>query len=711
MTTEVHASATRLVVEAAQEPLADPRIRKLVARYAELAGASLTEISPNLLRLNLPPGERAFFRRRDQVLLALSLEALEGHPEAEMAVIGSAFVEQLLEAIRARGTRLTLGIVAPAFSADPSTITLDVPVANGTSGPPAVKLARHPAGRLLARVLLRAGAVVEEHLVESDWLDFTTGASLPADLAECCAALERERATAVPSSAVPEAALSAARPVQELVRLAIADLQRKLGGHVSRLTAESESALAAELRRLDGYYGALLDDDVTAAERRTIEAERTRRVEEERARHHVRAVVHPLQMVEAELVVQRAEWSLTTPTGHTGRFPAHRALSGAGAWITSCPTCATTPTALVICREDHVGCERCTLTCSTCGNEFCRSHGLERCHVDGAPACDEHARNCQSCRRDHCSAHEGTCADGEHHACTACLAPCAVCGRPVCAAHAFVTTASAPLGSRRLCAQCTVFCEGGRSEPVGRDEVVRCASCDRYVCTAHQATCVVDQKVHCSTHLRRTDRSRRLVCESHRASCSYEREAILASDEVSACVQCGTPSCDQHGAPCVDDGRWHCRTHLHDLRDRPGAFACEAHRTVCHVDGVAFSLVGTSECPVCERKVCAAHAVECSNCGRSVCVNDWHRGARKCATCDQLRSWSDPSDGVLAAVLEAYDGEPPGMKEWRVARDATHILAEVSHGWTRRTVMAVRHGDNRAQHVMTHSALGSNRRR
>lgn len=694
------------------DPLSDTRIRHLLARYAALAKATLTEVAPNLLELHVPAGDRPHFGRRDRILVAFSLESLESAPDAEMAVIGSAFVEQLLQAIRARGARLPLGLVAPTFSADATAATLNVPITNGSASAPSVRVARHAAGRLLARVLFRAGAVVEEHLVESGWFDLTTGAPLSGDLVECCAALEAGVATPVPASAAGEALISASKPVDELVALMLGDLQRRLADQVKRLGLDAERALAAELARVDGYYRSLLSDgSLKAAERRTFTAEHERRAAEERRRHQVRAVVHPLQVVESELLVQRAEWMIATPKGRSGRFVAHRALSGRGMWSMSCPACASSVEKLVVCKENHIACGGCGLSCSVCTDEFCRSHGLAACHVDAAPACTEHSRTCVSCRRMHCTAHESECAEGGHLACTACLAACAICARAVCATHAVMTSAESPRGARRLCRECTVYCEGGRSEPVGRDEVERCASCERSVCSLHRAVCAIDQHVHCSTHLRRSDRSRRLVCETHRAACAYEPDAILASDEVGSCATCGAAACDQHAAACVEDGRRHCRTHLLPLKDRPGALACEAHHTVCHVDGVEFSLAGTKVCPVCQRRACAEHTKKCGNCGRSVCTTDWNGAGNKCATCGQLRAWDDPSDSALAAVIEARGGEKPSAKEWKVARDATHSVIELSHGWTRRTVLAVRHGDNRAEHVMTHSALGSSRKR
>ena len=139
--------------------------------------------------------------------------------------------------------------------------------------------------------------------------------------------------------------------------------------------------------------------------------------------------------------------------------------------------------------------------------------------------------------------------------------------------------------------------------------------------------------------------------------------------------------------------------------------ACAEHHTICHVDKVTFSLGGTSACPVCQRYACTDHTKRCSNCGRLVCASDLNREANRCVTCEQLRDWDDPSDAAIAAAIDARGGQQPAAREWRMARDATHSVIELSHGWTRRTVLAVRHGDSRAEHVMTHSALGSSRKR
>src|SRR5205814_2248144 len=140
----------------------------------------------------------------------------------------------------------------------------------------------------------------------------------------------------------------------------------------------------------------------------------------------------------------------------------------------ACPTCGRPPAELVVCVHEeeelgHCACNTCATRCPVCASDFCADHGIAHCRVDEQPACEQHARECPSCCMVHCTAHEGTCAEGDHPACSACLEACGSCGRTVCNRHAEQSRADAPKGSRRLCATCLRHCEGGTNEPVGVD--------------------------------------------------------------------------------------------------------------------------------------------------------------------------------------------------------------------------------------------------
>ncbi len=540
------------------ESLVDPRLRGLVERYAQLAGATVQELEPQLVELSLPDAEIRHFRGRPSVRVAFSLAALERYPDAEMAVVGSAFLQELLDAVRTRGARRDFGLIPPTHAVDTTGLPRTLPVRGGSAEPPVVSLALHPVARLVARVAIKAAGIVAEHIAESGVFEVATGLRAPDDLAVLCRDIEAGNAVPAADGTADGVAALPARPLAEVVPLMLGDIESTLATELARHRHDADRALAAELARIDRYYRGLLEEaaesggePVSAAQRRAIEAEHGRRRAEEERRHEVRATIHPLQLVEFTVLVQRVDWTLVTQRGRRATRTAQRMLSGSGAWQLACPHCGGSPQELLICRNDHVACAACGKTCRVCGDGFCAGHGIAECHIDEEPACDAHAKTCPTCRQTHCTAHAGTCSAGGHSVCSACLGPCSVCGKVVCAAHAVRSDSSAPKGERRLCLECMVYCEGRLNEPVGRDEAARCASCETLVCANHRAECVVDLLVHCSKHLRRADRSRRLVCERHRGECEHEVGVVFASYEVAPCRSCGKSVCEAHAGTCV----------------------------------------------------------------------------------------------------------------------------------------------------------------
>src|SRR5206468_6183078 len=89
----------------------DSRTWPLLERYCKLAKVKLLPRGADLYDMKLPVSERAHFSGRATVHVALSLEALERDPDAEMAVLGSPFLGAVLEAIRTRAGRLSLGMM------------------------------------------------------------------------------------------------------------------------------------------------------------------------------------------------------------------------------------------------------------------------------------------------------------------------------------------------------------------------------------------------------------------------------------------------------------------------------------------------------------------------------------------------------------------------------------------------------------------------
>jgi hypothetical protein len=687
----------------------DLRPRQLLEKYAALVGALLMEHGEALLEFEVPPGERALWGA-ELVKVGLTPDALDEDPDADVLALGSPLFERLVSAIRSRGVRELRGFVPPTMDPSPDEIPFPAHLDGTGAETDSFELAILPIGRLLARVAIQAGPRLEERLVESELVDLSTGVPLPAS------AIDSEP----PPGAKPPAGTrdAKARPVGELLPLLFGRLEKQLAEDLGRLRVEAEFALSAELARLDRYYRAIIEEheetrgeqedskDVVAA----LEHELARRKEEEQYRYQVRVTVHPLQMVEWRVLAQRTTWLLRSDRGHQAVIAATRLLSGEGAWILRCPGCGVEPHEVRVCRSGHAACDRCSEWCAVCGAADCGSDGLARCTSGGGHyTCAEHARVCESCGSGHCTDHSARCDAADHQVCPLCAISCARCSAAICKKHGIRTAEGAPKGARWLCTDCATVCEGGTSEPVGVDEVVRCSTCERNVCRMHQTACAVDNLVHCSRHLRRSDASGRILCEKHRDTCAEEPGAVLATDEVFPCATCGQHVCHRHSATCneeVADVR-HCQRHMAPLADRAGAPVCEKHRTVCHVDGLTYSLTGTKPCGVCGKAACEKHRMACHWCGRFVCTKDIHQG--KCRTCAKLAVATDPPDELIQAAVVANDDSPPKAKSWKTSRDASGTVVELELGWTRKLVFAVPHGETAPSTVVHHSALGTKR--
>ena len=176
-----------------QEPLVDARIRPLLERYVSMVGAELTDVDRGIVELQLPDHERTMFRDRSTIRIAFTLDALERDPDAEIAVVGSPLLEQLVAAIRAHGSRVSYGPLAPEHEPQAEAAELSIAITNATAGVPRVDVAWHRVVRLLARVVVQAGSDVEEHLLESRFFDATTGIAVPHAIAAKCAALTPRR--------------------------------------------------------------------------------------------------------------------------------------------------------------------------------------------------------------------------------------------------------------------------------------------------------------------------------------------------------------------------------------------------------------------------------------------------------------------------------------------------------------------------------------
>lgn len=687
----------------------DRRPREILERYVELVGGSITVRDPNVVDVTLPAREARLFGQADRLIVALTPDGLEVDPQAEILVNGSLLLRKLVEAIQTRGSFVYRGEVPPTLSRDEGVSSPGVELSNAATIETSLHDGFRPMGRLLAKLTIHAGPALVEKLVETDLVDFSSGSPAEPSIIEAL----HEGASSPPNGGSPPFTYSDAQ-VEALLGILTENLAAKAGDDLLKVQREAETALNSELVRLVSYYDAMIEEAEESSERQdvkdrkaAIRADRDRRKKEEEHRHTVRVSVHPIQLTQWNIPAQEVRWRLRSDRSTEAILSASRTLVGNGSWRVACPSCGGQPESIRICRHAHACCESCSAMCTTCGEACCTLHGVKSCDIVEHAVCDVHAASCRVCDRTYCDAHSGTCEKYDHDVCSFCSVTCARCEMRLCKAHSTATLPSAPLGQRWLCSDCVVFCEGGQNEPVGLDEVTRCSTCTGYICSVHLAHCSVDGEVHCSKHLRRSDRSGMTVCMSHRATCEDEPHSVLASTEVAACSTCGRIVCDLHGGTCASDKERHCASHLRPLPDEPDILLCEKHRDTCHVGSEIHRVEDLSLCSLCSRRVCRAHCKDCRHCGRAICARDVLDGL--CRTCARLAADENPDERLISSALYANGGEPPGRGSWKTARDAAHTVVEINFGWSRKLVFSVPHLDSKPTTVVRHSLFGSKR--
>lgn len=686
----------------------DLRPRHLLERYVSMVGGSIAERTKDLVEVALPPAEAPHFGGKATFSIAFTPEELEDGTEAEILVNGSLLLRNLVEAIQARGALLYRGEVVPTLPGAEAPPTPPVELSEVSVVHATATECFRPVGRLLVKLTIHAGPAMLEKMVETAMVDLVSGARPESSVVAELAAAN----TAPPAS--QRATLALPCKVETMLKLLTDDLSVEASDELQVIQREAESALNSELARLAAYYDAMLDEaedsggsDDVKERKAAIRADRNRRSKEEKHRHTVRVSVHPIQLTQWDVPAQEVRWQLRALSGTEGVLTAARTLVGTGPWQLHCPSCGAKPRSINVCRHGHACCEGCADVCSACGEACCSSHGGKPCAIEPHFLCDVHAATCRVCERVYCAGHNGLCEKHDHEVCSYCAVACSRCGIKLCTAHATASSPTAPLRQRWLCSECTVFCEGGQNEPVGLDEVTRCATCTAYICAVHEARCAVDGKVHCSKHLRRSDRSGAIVCTAHRASCADEPHSVFASTEVRVCSTCGRVVCESHSGTCAADNESHCTAHLRSPRAQLEIQLCENHRGTCTADDGIYRLEDLKSCPVCGNRYCKAHRVACRHCGRMVCTGDLPENV--CRTCARLAPCAEPDEQLISGALAANRGEPPGLGNWRTARDAEHTVVEIDHGWSRRLVFTVPHQESTPSTVLKHSVLGSKR--
>jgi ubiquitin-protein ligase len=87
------------------------------------------------------------------------------------------------------------------------------------------------------------------------------------------------------------------------------------------------------------------------------------------------------------------------------------------------------------CKQHHLVCPDCRVSCPQCGGDYCVLCALQVCAACGKPVCATCLSDCPSCRRAFCAADLLKCDVCGATGCTDCVLRCVVCNRQVCLVH------------------------------------------------------------------------------------------------------------------------------------------------------------------------------------------------------------------------------------------------------------------------------------
>ncbi len=527
-------------------------VLRLLDAYVAVAGGSVERPEGGLRVFRPAPSEAAWFGGEARVL-ALDIESMDLHPDAEVAVAGSRFAHDLLAAVRSRGARLHRGFVAPSDAPGSVQPTASLVLRRGRVREVRVEAGWLPVGRLHLAASVRTGSQVEDRLVQTGWFDLTAGQPL----GEAPEGIGGGEAMVWDSGSHP---VLEPRPLETLLPGFLDDIEDRLAQWLAGAGAEAERTLQRELARLDAYYGRLVEEagDGEGAEDavRAYRQEHERRTAEQIARNQASAELRPVQLELGYVLTERALMVLDDGAAEatlTGR----RLLVGEAGWALPCPTCHTpAPEAWAVCTGGHMVCSACTESCSLCGATSCGDHGGGACPGgEGVPAhtvCDAHGQRCPSCAGTTCAHHAGLCLSCDQPVCSTCLGACASCGQAVCRACT-TPTATEP---RPLCPACVRYCRGRDDEVRGVDEVAPCGTCGADVCPRHREVCAVCGEPHCREHVVELEAGE-FACPPHQGVCVVDGRRRKIT-ELDPCPVCGEWVSAGHRAACASCGGWAC---------------------------------------------------------------------------------------------------------------------------------------------------------
>jgi hypothetical protein len=396
--------------------------------------------------------------------------------------------------------------------------------------------------------------------------------------------------------------------------------------------AEILPRLHKVLSRLISYYQQQIDEvydahDPEFQQRRTLEADLQRKIDEEIENHRLRVTIALSSYAVLEIPAAVAELTLQSGT-HSLPVIVERNLYDGSLQRPPCHACGEPAHEVAIDHHGHLTCTACRHTCASCRGIFCAECGVHLCPVCQQENCAQCSVFCWACGGHACIDHVARCPVCDDAVCLACQQTCAACGTRQCTSH---LRRDAVADAR------------DQVELICRECAVRCPGCQQF--SAHVDTCAASGQRFCLNCIVRCDTCGKTVgpgfyhadpatgarvCSDCLLRCPA-CDAIVA--EESACKTCGTPCCATCGTQCAACGELFCTQHL--TRMACGHAYCADHVTACAIGDEALCPACTQPCAICDRPHCNAHTATCDRCRLAYCSECVGDGGF-CTSCEQM---------------------------------------------------------------------------
>ncbi len=326
--------------------------------------------------------------------------------------------------------------------------------------------------------------------------------------------------------------------IETKLHFATERLQNFLQKRTAEIEKEVLKRLYENLKRLKSYYGEQISafkkssvpDSDEKAEFIEIELEK-KKIEEVR-NHSLKVELQLISFQLLERKVYNFDFNLKSSNVEKNITASFDTFSGKLNYP-KCEGCGTETAEIELCNSEHLLCPNCHLVCEKCGEEACKSCGIETCSVSNEVLCQNCQKICDSCGQATCETHSHFSQTDNELICENCLIVCKNCEAKVSIDHAGGCSVS---NKSFFCENCLNICSKCQKQYLKNYEK-ECSHCGQIYCEDCSQKCFYCENNNCQSHLSNCNICAKSLCKIHTNKCSIS-SSILCEEHSKQCNGC-----------------------------------------------------------------------------------------------------------------------------------------------------------------------------